>query len=879
MNKTLQIIEGIEDLKSRVAIFYILIMLAGFSFGVLVWSYVDFMKVKYLKPNNSYYSWTDPFYHPLDASLINYISLCIALGVIALAFYLMNSACLRNYISEKISRINLILLVIALEISCLSVLFQIAFGSLFFNIMTFLVMQCLPIFLALISSEKLIAMLVASTSLQSYVLKKNLLSLKYRLEFLFAKIPMIDAQLLRRIYQWYFRGMVIVSLAAFMIVIIELAIVVIGPTYLINEFPDISSQTYYQYSSKEESYSIDNNEFLSALDAAEIKTAILFYTMISLQEGNDKLLEYVFDGDRSDILDIFIQYYTDQNIDATAIKVNLLSQGNNQQDYLKTAKMAFEKINLYTNISLDACLKRLPILDVDAIQQFYQKNKIEYAHLNMGRGQLNHIGHILNPINEMILGKPSKDIFLQYGLGNTLFFKWTMELWGGVSIQNYYKTYIIYIIYYLIFFVMLWYLFEDKYYAFFALLGVPIYFFLNGYIGLILAPGFNPIRHFFDAAIIFFLVFYLRKKIIYHLLVAGIFALLGIWISQQFGLMISMAFLASIILYYLEHTGRRHHFIWLTGVLFFVAVCVGLASFSSNDVTNKFTSYFFNGYFTWKPSSMVIYSAIAYLVISYAFMVAIKDHRFYLKYVYVFVLIYVQGILTYYFWSGLLNHLPISLLFIILQIYLMLFIFQEHMIKVDSTYKHLLNIAKHAITIALIILALPYAFKIYTAEKSLYLNNFRDHNVYAWNFDRANIVSTANPELINDSIATIRKHSGSNNPKIYIISKYDNILPFISNRYSAMPIFELSSFLFSSKESDAAIERLKYYSPTIIFVDTTLDKCPGLEWVKIYSNNSMLTERMSRCSRYALLADIFHSIESDYEKIDGNAMISVYRRK
>ena len=95
-------------------------------------------------------------------------------------------------------------------------------------------------------------------------------------------------------------------------------------------------------------------------------------------------------------------------------------------------------------------------------RSFVSRNFLENVFYNMSRGQINHIGHILNPINEYMLGKPIKEIYFQYGIGNTFIMKWTMELFGGISIENYYKCYIFYLIYFMTFLLMLFVLFEAK---------------------------------------------------------------------------------------------------------------------------------------------------------------------------------------------------------------------------------------------------------------------------------------------------------------------------------------------------------------------------------------------------------------------------------
>ena len=103
-----------------------------------------------------------------------------------------------------------------------------------------------------------------------------------------------------------------------------------------------------------------------------------------------------------------------------------------------------------------------PAINSDTIKEFYLNNYYEYLYYNLSRGQMNHVGHVLNPINEYQLGKPIRDVYLQYGLGYTFILKWTMEIFGGTSIENYYKCYIYYVIYFIFYLMMTFLLFRSS---------------------------------------------------------------------------------------------------------------------------------------------------------------------------------------------------------------------------------------------------------------------------------------------------------------------------------------------------------------------------------------------------------------------------------
>lgn len=153
------------------------------------------------------------------------------------------------------------------------------------------------------------------------------------------------------------------------------------------------------------------------------------------------------------------------------------------------------------------------MMNIEEIKRFYLYNSLEYSHQNMSRWQMNHIGHILNPLNEFVLGKPLKDIYIQYGLGRTFIIKWTMDLFGGISIDNYYKIYIYYVLYFIGFMGMLYILFRDPLYVLIGSLFLGGAYYFQGYIALMLAPGYKVLEIIKSSN--YFPVMYLVKHLLW----------------------------------------------------------------------------------------------------------------------------------------------------------------------------------------------------------------------------------------------------------------------------------------------------------------------------------------------------------------------------
>jgi hypothetical protein len=174
---------------------------------------------------------------------------------------------------------------------------------------------------------------------------------------------------------------------------------------------------------------------------------------------------------------------------------------------------------------------------------------------------------------------------------------------------------------------------------------------------------------------------------------------------------------------------------------------------------------------------------------------------------------------------------------------------------------------------------LPYSYLKYNKEKKSFNSNFIEHKTYQWGFHRAKLISTADPRDITQSINIIQKYSDKNNPRIFILSKYDNILPFLSERYSAMPFFEVAAYLFSDKESEYVIQRLKDNKPQFLFIDTDINNFRNNSWDLIYFSNFMNNERASRYGRYTILKNIFDQFSDNYKIIESSKLLTVYERK
>ena len=176
---------------------------------------------------------------------------------------------------------------------------------------------------------------------------------------------------------------------------------------------------------------------------------------------------------------------------------------------------------------------------------------------------------------------------------------------------------------------------------------------------------------------------------------------------------------------------------------------------------------------------------------------------------------YTQCLWLYYAWYTENGHLystsPIWFLLFVL-------IYREFsLIFLSEKYR---KVALVSIGGCLSLLLLTAGSARYFLQQSKYSQIFKSHLVYQWNFPGATFI-ILDPAVFKESINLIQKYSNGN--AIYIISKYDNLLPFLAGKYSAMPYLELVTSLVTDDEVDTSANAILNASPKYLFVDSDIN--------------------------------------------------------
>jgi len=439
--------------------------------------------------------------------------------------------------------------------------------------------------------------------------------------------------------------------------------------------------------------------------------------------------------------------------------------------------------------------------------------------------------------------------------------------------QNYFqKWYVFWPIYYALFVAVAFLVLGDVYYV--AFVCVLAFGFINkiDYQHLLLAPGLNPIRHFLDVPVIACLYLYFTNGRWLPLGVGVVLGLLSVLNNQQFGLfLIGALFVTLLAKFCLDKAAQSVSDIaWGTMALLAGGVIVLSVNLGKNDMA----SYFFEGFLGNMIDPIKLFLMMLAISACYAVIMKMENSKPELRYTALFLLVYAQGMLIYYIWGGDEKHLlniasiPIFGAAVFLKL------------VIDYTSARRFQKVVVACLTAIVVLKIyvPGLVSYYKARHE-YTHLFSNHKIYDWKLETAHFRSTMDPFYFTDSIFLIHEYEPSENA-IHLISKYDDLVPFLAGRYSAMPFFDLQWFLLSPKEVALSVERIKKNKPQYLFVDTDIERdfngeilLGGLQSIGFPGEESL-----HRVQRLHLLQEVFRAVKKDYVPVKEGVLLTVYKR-
>ena len=270
----------------------------------------------------------------------------------------------------------------------------------------------------------------------------------------------------------------------------------------------------------------------------------------------------------------------------------------------------------------------------------------------------------------------------------------------------------------------------------------------------------------------------------------------------------------------------------------------------------------------WKGPLILIAFAVGAALLARRF-----DSRRPFAYLCLFLLLYTAAVMTYSIWNGSPTYLLVpGPLYVLTAL-----AFIRYLVEKVPVFR----LFRNQIAVFLVIIGLGVLLTggwDQERTRNEFLGVLDSHQIYEWNLDRAKLTSTMDPRYFQNGVELIQKYSQG--PKIHIISKYDNFLPFLAGRYSAMPYFEMSKFLMSPRETALCVERLLTDRPEYLFVDTDLRRDYAADMVHRFSPLGSLNEpSRNRVAQMQLMQKVFATVQDQYELMEQGLILSVYRRR
>lgn len=544
-------------------------------------------------------------------------------------------------------------------------------------------------------------------------------------------------------------------------------------------------------------------------------------------------------------------------------------------EYLLLQRLASERDAMELVRWLDAIQGQQRDSYTNTDKQFLYSNAEEVRVQAESRYLFHHHNFLLGAISELELGRPAREVNAQYGIYMVAGLRKVMDWLGGVSWQLYQKMMFCFYYIYLAgaFLVAHRILRNSKLLGAFILLAVAVYMQVD-YHFLQLAPGQNPIRHFFDFAVLWLLYRYAGRPSL--LCLAGIWAAVALSLAanSMTGLFLGVA--AGVTLA-VARVGERRGWARLpVAEALLLAGCL-LAVVIRRPGQDHLSPYYIQGLLGFELSGAIVagfclFFVAALAALAYRWSIIPGPDRYLL----LACTFYSMGLFFYYIWGGTIPH---ALNFAVVYVFGGLVFVKVVLGLLEQASR---GRAAKTVVGALIVLACALnagALYTYAEAKQKADKNFASHVTYQWKNPRAQIVTTTPEDMFDQAAGLIRRYDRSNG--IHILSKYDAVLPFLAERYSAMPFPDLQWFIVSPADVTAVADAVSRDKPEYLFVDTDIDRAFYRDLIGpfIPKWRRSQDEALMRAHRLMTLRQVFDQVRGDYQLAETSPLLSVWKRK
>jgi len=525
---------------------------------------------------------------------------------------------------------------------------------------------------------------------------------------------------------------------------------------------------------------------------------------------------------------------------------------------------------------------------------FWENNREEIHWQILHAGMFHHQSHVYGPVNEYNLGRPTIDIFSQYGRFAIYLTYALMCLLGGITIANLYITSAFYYIsYYFMAVLAIWYIGKRWEYA--ALMAYIAAWCCRG-VGFkmaYLAPGFGPVRHYLDIVVLVLVYQFLKSPRWLSLVGVWIASWMAILNSNVWGLMLIGPFGMACICLAVKQGLLKIDKIFLAAIGGSISLSIFALNYHAGpDVSD----YFFMGLNANYAPAGAMYNLLFGLGCVLIILLSLTNIcASPLGYTVAFWSLYSLGAMLYPVWASRWTHFwSVCPVFGVLGI-LMVRLIYENRRKLALS----MEIVSLRWLLGWLFLIVFFNYFGILEEQKTYEEIFKNHKTYIWPYKMARVESTVDPAYFNDSVDLIKKYGQGNG--VYIISQYDYLLPFLAGKYSSMPFQDMAHFLITREDNLKTVDVLKRDKPEWLFVDRDAKRVMAVDilnptsWAArlgmhepenpVLPNiadsqwNFMYDRSIDRAFCLYNLHSIFTAVQADYKPVESSLLLTVYRRK
>ena len=491
-------------------------------------------------------------------------------------------------------------------------------------------------------------------------------------------------------------------------------------------------------------------------------------------------------------------------------------------------------------------------------------------------GQFHHHFQYLNPIKEHALGQPLAKINAPYGL-SFLVVEHMMRLIGGITYPSFLASmFLLQALYVLAFAGLVHWLLR----SWLCTLGVTAVVVGSltglGVQTLYTSFGYGPARHGLDLLVILFLALYLRKIEARFLVLAISVALLNIGLDRFVGAFCAVALAGALAFRVVTRITTRPRLESALAGILMLATGAGFVLIGRLLAKNPYAEQFFQGVWGFSVDRFILFTLLAWACAALACTIwSTSRQPQQRKSLGIFLIAYT--LLFVFYWMMVPNYGHLYKVLPLLA--LTTAVVWRESLKDYVAPSWRFRMAAAGVVLALLTWVQHSRFLIATgAEKFQHLSA---HQIFMWDFPRMKVSSTMDPSGFRASAELIERNTSARE-SVSILSEFDSILLFLSDRISAMPHFEVGTFLNSPAHSQRVIEDIKSRKPETLIVDSCIRCSPApfrptrpIPWLDV-AYNTRASDKNDRLQR---LRDVFSQVEPDYTLIAEGPLVSVWRRK